>query len=51
MLGHSPGCERSVGRWAAGYVFLAPTPERLAKLRPAIPAGYTRTGCDRATSP
>ena len=33
------------------YVFLAPTPERLAKLHPAIPAGYTRTGCARATSP
>jgi hypothetical protein len=33
------------------YVFLAPTPERLAKLRPVIPAGYTRTACAQATSP
>jgi hypothetical protein len=24
------------------YVFLPPTPENLAKLRPVIPAGYTR---------
>ena len=27
------------------YVFLPPTPQNLAKLRPAIPAGYTRAGC------
>ncbi|HXZ72851.1 MAG TPA: hypothetical protein VEH31_18535 [Streptosporangiaceae bacterium] len=27
------------------YVFLPPTPENLAKLRPVIPAGYTRSGC------
>jgi len=27
------------------YVFLPPTPENLAKLRPVIPAGYTRAGC------
>jgi len=33
------------------YVFLPPTPENLAKLRPAIPAGYTRVGCDQGTDP
>ena len=27
------------------YVFLPPTPENLAKLRPVIPAGYTRAAC------
>jgi len=27
------------------YVFLPPTAENLAKLRPVIPAGYTRTAC------
>ncbi len=27
------------------YVFLRPTAERLAKLRPVIPAGYKRAGC------
>jgi hypothetical protein len=27
------------------YVFLPPTPENLAKLRPEIPAGYTRAAC------
>jgi hypothetical protein len=27
----------------ADYVFLQPTPENLAKLRPVIPAGYTRS--------
>jgi hypothetical protein len=27
------------------YVFLPPTAERLAKLRPVIPAGYTRASC------
>jgi len=38
-------------RWSNGqqsvfdYVFLPPTPENLAKLRPVIPAGYTQTGC------
>jgi hypothetical protein len=33
------------------YVFLPPTPKNLAKLRPVIPAGYTRAGCAQATSP
>jgi len=33
------------------YVFLPPTPENLAKLRPVIPAGYTRSGCAQATRP
>jgi hypothetical protein len=38
-------------RWSNGqqsvadYVFLPPTAERVAKLRPAIPAGYTRASC------
>jgi hypothetical protein len=31
------------------YVFLRATPKRLANLRPAIPAGYTRVGCSHAT--
>jgi hypothetical protein len=48
---------RDYTRWSNGqqavfdYVFLPPTPENLAKLRPAIPAGYTRTGCTQATAP
>jgi hypothetical protein len=33
------------------YVFLPSTPERLAELRPVIPAGYARAGCARATGP
>jgi hypothetical protein len=33
------------------YVFLPPTPENLAKLRPVIPAGYTRAGCAQGTGP
>ena len=33
------------------YVFLPPTTENLAKLRPVIPAGYTRAGCAQATGP
>ena len=42
---------RDYTRWSNGqqsvfdYVFLPPTAERLAKLRPVIPAGYTRAGC------
>jgi len=42
---------RDYTRWSNGqqsvgdYVFLPPTPERLAQLRPVIPAGYTRVGC------
>ena len=42
---------RGYTRWSSGqqsvfdYVFLPPTPENLAKLRPVIPAGYTRAGC------
>jgi hypothetical protein len=38
-------------RWSDGqqsvfdYVFLPPTPQNLAKLRPVIPAGYTRADC------
>ena len=36
----------SNGQQSVGdYVFLPPTPERLAQLRPVIPAGYTRVGC------
>jgi hypothetical protein len=31
------------------YVFLPPTPENLAKLRPVIPAGYSRAGCAQGT--
>jgi hypothetical protein len=30
------------------FVFLRPTPKRLANLHPAIPAGYTRVGCARS---
>jgi hypothetical protein len=30
---------------AVDYVFLPPTQANLAKLRPVIPAGYTRAGC------
>jgi hypothetical protein len=33
------------------YAFLPPTPENLAKLRPVIPAGYTRAGCAQGTGP
>jgi hypothetical protein len=46
---------RGYTRWSGGqqsvfdYVFLPPTPERLAKLRPVIPAGYTRSGCAQAS--
>ncbi len=42
---------RDYTRWSNGrqsvfdYVFLPPTPENLAKLRPVIPAGYTRANC------
>jgi hypothetical protein len=42
---------RGYTRWSNGqqsvadYVFLPPTPENLAKLRPVIPAGYTQAGC------
>lgn len=42
-------------RWSNGqqsvydYVFLPPTAARLAKLRPAIPAGYTRAACPSGT--
>jgi len=38
-------------RWSDGehslfeYVFLRPTPKRLAELRPTIPAGYTQASC------
>jgi hypothetical protein len=46
MTGWSNG-QQSV----ADYVFLPPTPERLAKLRPVILAGYTRVGCAKATGP
>jgi hypothetical protein len=41
-------------RWSNGqqsvfdYLFLPATPQRLAKLRPVVPAGYTRTGCAQA---
>ena len=44
-------------RWSNGqqsvadYVFLPPTAKNLAKLRPVIPAGYTRVGCAQATGP
>jgi hypothetical protein len=46
---------RGYTRWSNGqqsvydYSFLRPTPARLAKLRPAIPAGYTRAACGDAT--
>ena len=33
------------------YVFLPPTAENLAKLRPVIPAGYTRAGRAQVTGP
>jgi hypothetical protein len=33
---------------AVDYVFFPPTPANLAKLRPVIPAGYTRAGCGSA---
>jgi len=48
---------RDYTRWSNGrqsvsdYVFLPPTPENLAKLRPLIPAGYTRAGCAQGTGP
>jgi hypothetical protein len=48
---------RDYTRWSDGqqsvfdYVFLLPTPERLAKLHPVIPAGYTRAGCAQGTGP
>jgi len=48
---------RGYTRWSDGqqnvfdYVFLAPTAENLAKLRPVIPAGYTRAGCAQGTGP
>jgi len=44
-------------RWSNGqqsvfdYVFLPPTPANLAKLRPVIPAGYTRADCAQGTGP
>jgi hypothetical protein len=44
-------------RWSDGrqsvfeYVFLRPTAQCLAKLRPVIPAGYTRAGCGQGTGP
>jgi hypothetical protein len=44
-------------RWSTGqqrvfdYVFLPPTPENLAKLRPAVPVGYTRADCAQGTGP
>jgi hypothetical protein len=42
---------RGYQRWSNGrqsvvdYVFLPPTPQNLAKLRPAIPPGYTQAAC------
>jgi len=48
---------RDYTRWSNGqqsvfdYVFLPPTPERMAKLRPQIPAGYVRAGCAQGTGP
>ena len=48
---------RDSTRWSNGqqsvadYVFLPPTPESLAKLRPVIPAGYTRAGRTQVTGP
>ena len=48
---------RDYTRWSNGqqsvfdYVFLPPTPENLAKLRPVIPAGYSRAGCAQVTGP
>jgi hypothetical protein len=46
---------REYTRWSNGqqnvgdYVFLPPTPANLAKLRPVIPAGYTRASCARGS--
>jgi len=46
---------RDYTRWSNGqqtvfdYVFLPPTPERMAKLHPVIPAGYSRTVCAQGT--
>ena len=48
---------RDYTRWSNGqqsvfdYVFLPPTPERMAKLHPVIPAGYSRAGCAQGTGP
>ena len=48
---------RDYTRWSNGqqsvfdYVFLPPTAERMAKLRPVIPAGYTRAACGQGTGP
>jgi hypothetical protein len=48
---------RDYTRWSNGqqsvfdYVFLPPTAERMAKLRPVIPAGYTRAACGQGNSP
>ncbi len=48
---------REYTHWSNGrksvfdYVFLPPTPENLAKLRPVIPAGYTRAACAQGTGP
>jgi hypothetical protein len=48
---------RESTRWSNGqqsvadYVFLPPTPENLAKLRPVIPAGYTQAGRTQVTGP
>ena len=48
---------REYVRWSDGqqsvfdYVFLPPTPANLAKLRPTIPAGYTRADCASGTGP
>ena len=48
---------REYVRWSDGqqsvfdYVYLPPTPANLAKLRPTIPAGYTRADCASGTGP
>ena len=48
---------REATHWSNGeqsvfdYVFLPPTAENLAKLRPVIPAGYTRAGRAQVTGP
>ena len=48
---------RGYTHWSNGeqsvfdYVFLPPTAENLAKLRPVIPAGYTRAGRVQVTGP
>jgi hypothetical protein len=48
---------RESTRWSNGqqsvtdYVFFPPTPENLAKLRPVIPAGYTRAGRTQVIGP